>query len=182
MYSFRNSLAALVGLLLLVAASAVLLPLAGRGQTDSKNPLRRDPRKSYYLTQTRLDGSQALTACAAGYHMASLWEIHDPSNLRYDTELGLTRPDSGFGPPSGFTTALNLVVPLGWIRTGGHPNAGPEPGLGNCNVWTSADGADGGTVVYLADRWDATTLEVTSPWVAETRPCDFTARVWCVQD
>jgi hypothetical protein len=26
--------------------------------------------------------------CAVGYHMASLWEIHEPSNLRYDTALG----------------------------------------------------------------------------------------------
>ena len=32
--------------------------------------------------------------------MASMWEIHDPSDLRYDTDLGLTLADSGSGPPS----------------------------------------------------------------------------------
>ena len=41
--------------------------------------------------------------------MASLGEIHDTSNLRYDTDLGLTLADSGFGPP----------IVFGWIRTGG---------------------------------------------------------------
>jgi hypothetical protein len=60
------------------------------------------PRK-YYMTRDRYDGAHALTACAAGYHMASLWEIHETSNLRYDTELGLTRGDSGCGPPNSFS-------------------------------------------------------------------------------
>ena len=50
----------------------------------------KGPRK-FYLTQALHNGAQALSACAQGYHMASLWEIHDTSNLRYDTDLGLTR-------------------------------------------------------------------------------------------
>ncbi len=59
----------------------------------------KGPRK-FYLTKTLHTGAQALSACATGYHMASLWEIHDPTNLRYNTELGFTSgSDSGFGPP-----------------------------------------------------------------------------------
>ena len=38
----------------------------------------KGPRK-FYLTKTEHNGAQALSACAPGYHMASLWEIHDPT-------------------------------------------------------------------------------------------------------
>ena len=74
MYSFKKSLIALVGLVALVGGLAALLPLIGRGQGGGNNPLTRDTRRLFYLTQTTHDGSQALTACASGYHMASLWE------------------------------------------------------------------------------------------------------------
>ena len=60
----------------------------------------KGPRQ-FCLTKTGFNGSQALTACAAGYHMASLWEIFDTTVLRYNTALGLTKPDSGSGPPVG---------------------------------------------------------------------------------
>ena len=99
MFSIKRSLFALVGLLVIVCTLAALTPLVSRGQGDIKNPFNRDPRKSFYLTRVTHNASQALSACAEGYHMASLWEIHDPSNLRYDTELGFTTDDSGFGPP-----------------------------------------------------------------------------------
>jgi hypothetical protein len=105
-YSFKKSLIALAGLLVLFGAIAALTPLAGRGQGQTKQQ-QRWPRK-FYLTQDGYDGSQALSACAQGYHMASLWEILDPSNLSYDTSLGATVADSGSGPPNG----------SGWIRTG----------------------------------------------------------------
>ncbi len=45
-------------------------------------------RKFYLTRENTFDGSEAPSACAAGYHMASLWEIFDPSNLVYDTALG----------------------------------------------------------------------------------------------
>ena len=67
--------------------------------------------KKFYLTQSGANGSQALTACDGGYHMASIWEILDPSNLKYDTNRGRTLGDSGSGPPS-------LGAGVGWIRTG----------------------------------------------------------------
>ena len=75
-------------------------------------------------------------ACAQGYHMSSLREIFDTSNLRYDTDLGQTLADSGFGPPNFF----------GWIRTGALATGDNIPGRGNCNAWSSASMSDLGTV------------------------------------
>ena len=43
---------------------------------------------AFYLTRTTHVGNQVLTACAAGYHMASLWEILDPSNLKSQHGIG----------------------------------------------------------------------------------------------
>ena len=170
MHSIRKSLLALVGLLAIVAASAALMPLVGRGQVGDNHPLRRDPRRSYYLTQIEHNGNQALTACAPGYHMASLWEIHDTSNLRYDTALGITLSDSGFGPPSGIG---------GWIRTGSAASNATDVGRANCINWTSASGW--GTVASPDPTWDEAPV-VISPWSAGVVPCGSTFRVWCVQD
>ena len=172
MFSFKRSLIALVGVLVIVIALATLMPLVSRGQGDIKNPLNRDPRKSYYLTQTTPNGSQALTACAVGYHMAALYEILDPSNFKYDTQLGLIRDDSGSGPPPNVT---------GWIRTGSVANGSGQPGFGNCNAWTSASLTDSGTAVALSINFDS--VQVISPWVAVTPTCSSAGiRVWCVQD
>jgi hypothetical protein len=117
MYSFRKSLLALLGLL--VIALAALMPLVGRGQGNIPNVAQPFGPRKFYLTQTRHVGNEVLAVCAAGYHMASLWEIFDPSNLRYDTQLGFTLEDSGFGPPS---------FEGGWIRTGGIGIDSTQPG------------------------------------------------------
>jgi hypothetical protein len=39
--------------------------------------------KMYYLTVTGFTGVDAITACDSGFHMASLSEIQDPSNVQY---------------------------------------------------------------------------------------------------
>ena len=97
-------------------------------------------QRKYFLTQGIYTGAEALTACqqppapASGYHMASIWEILDPSNLLYDTAHGLTLADSGSGPPAGIN---------GWVRSGAVANRiypqppgwqGPPP---NCDAWTT---------------------------------------------
>jgi hypothetical protein len=63
--------------------------------------------RGYYLTESTYNGADAdgtdgngAGVCAEGYHFASLWEILDPSNLKYDTGLGMVRDDSGQGPPT----------------------------------------------------------------------------------
>jgi hypothetical protein len=133
------------------------------------------PRK-FYLTQGTFTGSQALTACADGYHMASLWEILDVTSLRYDTTLGLIAGDSGFGPPDG--------GPPGWIRTGSFSTGTVMiAGTANCLAWTSSNNSDVGTRVFLVNTWDfgpGSTL--TDPWQASTDFCDSNNPVWCVQD
>jgi len=115
---------------------------------------------------------QELTA--AGYHMASMWEILDPSNLRYNTQLGATLQDSGFGPPTASASEA-------WIRTGGPASNSETIGLGNCNAWTSASHDDAGTLVRLDFPWDAAGEKI-SPWFASTIPCSVHVHVWCVQD
>jgi hypothetical protein len=131
----------------------------------------KGPRK-FYITKNGNTGSQALTACDAGYHMASLWEILDPTNLRYNTELGRTSQDSGFGPPNGI---------FGWIRTGSSGGFSPPPGQDNCDAWTSDNPGGGGSVVLLSDRWGEAAPNVL-PWQSVNASCNTARPVWCVQD
>ena len=180
MFSFKRSLTALVGLLVIVGALATLMPLISRGQGG--NPLTRDPRKSYYLTQTQHNGSQALTACASGYHMASLWEIFDTSNLRYDSALGASNNDSGSGPSTVFIVAGHIFG-VGWIRTGGGDVGGGDPGRANCFGWTLDAATSEGTVVGLTELWSSTsTVTPVSPWRAFAQSCQEPQQVWCMQD
>ena len=167
MFSFKRSLTALVGSLVLGGTIAALIPLVSSGQDK---PLKRDPRRSFYLTQTEHTGSQALTACAEDYHMASLWEILDPSNLRYNTELGYTRADSGSGPP----------VAFGFARTGREALGGGPIGAINCHAWTSD--SELGSVFSLAENVFNGEVKPISPWVTVATSCSSTFRVWCVQN
>jgi hypothetical protein len=137
-------------------------------------------RGRYYLTSATVQGSGALAGCAAGYHMASLWEIADPSTLRYasDEPGALTCADGGAGPPA-FT--------WGWIRTGMDTEPGPEPGNRQCQLWTSNSDADAGTAVSLPDNWVNPTLGLYTlvsgtPWISMATGCDETRHVWCVED
>jgi len=130
----------------------------------------KGPRK-FYVTPGIVDGAHALTACDAGYHMASLWEIHEPSNLIYNTELGSTLGDSGFGPPD----------VQGWIRTGQSANDFGNAGAANCNVWTSAFSQDEGTSALLDQNWAEPAVR-SSPWQFGSDSCSARKHVWCVQD
>lgn len=140
--------------------------------------------RKYYLTATTYQGNAALTACAVGYHMASLWEIFNPSGLLYATNLGAgvvyTTADSGQGPPAS--------VP-GWIRTG-WTSAGSSnnAGLTNCDAWTSNSSSITGTRGYLELNW-AQEVEGSpiyylpvSPFNADIRSCNTPQSVWCVID
>lgn len=132
----------------------------------------KQTRIKYYLTLNTFTGSQALTACADGYHMAAIWEILDVSNLKYNTTLGFTRDDSGSGPPTNS---------LGWIRTGFDSSGGGTPGVENCNVWTNDSSTAGGTIVRLTPNWTAEVSGI-NPWLVNVRTCDVATHVWCVED
>lgn len=132
--------------------------------------------RRFYLTTASVPTSQALTACAAGFHMASLWEILEPSHLRYETTLGATNVDAGSGPP----TNIN-----GAVRTGGPANSvSLSPGAANCDAWTVSLPTSNGTFARLTKGWGisgSNNKELAPPWRLTTAACS-TTRVWCVED
>jgi hypothetical protein len=136
-------------------------------------PSAAQARRKYYLTIANVDGANALNACSAGYHMASLAEIFDTSNLQYNTALGFTAPDSGGGPP--FSTS-------GWVRTGVSSNINSTPGNANCAVWTSNSASANGTLTGLNPVWTTSSFNVISPWGPGISTCNLTNHVWCVED
>jgi hypothetical protein len=146
--------------------------------------------RGFYLTTDRTySGATAGQACAAGHHMASLWEIHDVSALSYEANLGFTYPGNDFqigGPPS----ISNNVDGYGWIRGGGSSNP-----TTNCNGWTSNSNAVKGMVLGLANPlvWNTTSPSLPgnyiAPWAAYPAyssnaglGCASTMRVWCVRN
>jgi hypothetical protein len=133
---------------------------------DAKKKARK-----FYLTQTEVTGSQALTACAKKFHMASLWEIFDTAALQYDTKNGFGLDDSGSGPPA---------VIGGWARTGSGSNSGPGSGIANCLSWTTDSGF--GSVISLDSSWDSSNISIITPWDSAFAVCSNPQRVWCVQD
>lgn len=143
--------------------------------------------RKFYLTKTGVQGNQALTACSAGYHMASFWEIFDVSGLQYDTSLGVMSEDSGGGPPTNIKTGLTAD---GWIRTGGIDTVGGNPGFSNCKAWTSNLAGDDGSVIRLSPIWRTIQpgSQIVTPWqnLLDTNAgpplCNTRHRVWCVQN
>lgn len=132
-------------------------------------------RRRFYLTNNDafFDGSQALGACAAGFHMASMFEILDVSGLVYDSTLGITSDDSGNGPPSAHG---------GWARNGYFSASS------NCSAWTSTTG-NGNRASLMStfgqfnnDDGNNELVPQMSPWVATNEACANASRVWCVED
>ncbi len=180
-YERRSDLVGLLALALLVAALLGYLAwnqgeVAASGPQSPLNHARDRSLASsagmhgYYLTKTLHKGVTAPTACAEGYHFASLWEILDPSNLKYDTILGKTKADSGQGP---------LTGTIGWVRTGYKINNTSTAGQGNCNAWTSSSGS--GTNVRLPSNWTAGGQDIYV-WEVLTTSCGASTYVWCVAD
>lgn len=174
----RSGLGVLLTLMVLVAvflAALLLKPQqAGAAQLETVSAVNPHIMRQFYLTKEGYDGDSVKTACAGGYHMASLWEIWDPSNLKYNPSLGLTADDSGQGPPSETSAA--------WVRTGYGSEAGQldHPGEANCNAWTSAEITDWGTYVILNEEWDQPADMYV--WDAVIGSCTNTLHVWCVAD
>lgn len=124
-------------------------------------------KKRFYLTTSSHTGAVADIACAAGYHMASFFEIYDVTALEYDDALGATTADSGQGPPS-------PALEAGWIRSG------IDSSLANCLAWTSASGAVDGTQAALTSNWQTTLPR--APWSTSFNDCSLPQRVWCAED
>jgi hypothetical protein len=182
-YDRRSGLAVLLTLALLSALLPVYLA-RGQKEADASNPetvlLSSRYRalavstgvRHYYLTQDpAADATHALTACTAGYHMASLWEILDPSQLKYNRNLGAARDDSGQGPPAFFG---------GLVRTGYSSNTSITPGWGNCSAWSSNDSSHYGTYAQLPSNWTA--AKHVHVWQVGVTSCSTSTHVWCVED
>jgi hypothetical protein len=158
---------------LTVVALLAYLTLTGKSAAASETEAAQAAStgmRQFYLTTSTLQGNQALTACAPGYHMASLWEIADPSNLKYNTSLGAVWDDSGQGPPS---------FESGWVRTGYQSNTGDTPGQANCALWTSSSG--NGTAAMLHDDWTGG-YQNMGVWTVYASSCSSYPHVWCIED
>ncbi len=131
-----------------------------------------DGMRQFYLTPSGRLGGTATGGCATGYHMASIWEIADPSNLKYNTALGLAMPDSGSGPPSNRN---------GWVRTGYGNDTSTVIGQANCDGWDSSSSDHNGTVANLPQEWTAG-WEDLNVWSMIVLSCGGSRRVWCIED
>jgi hypothetical protein len=126
-------------------------------------------RPKYYLTTATVLGGFALTACQAGFHMASMYELWDPSNLEYVSPPGVTYSDLGTGPPAS----------PGWVHTGGTTSSSSTDPAPNCDDWISASSVKYGTVFRY--RYSHAS-GIPPSLLAFSESCDDAQRVWCIQD
>lgn len=135
---------------------------------------RRSVRPTYFLTPETYSADQVLTACGDGFHMASIFELADPSYLVYDSTRGLQTDDSGWGPP--LSADNPPLTRYGWVRTGAV--SGDE----NCDLWTSTSEEAFGSVAGA--RFDMS--ELTPGWSVLVNilgpDCSQQMRVWCIED
>lgn len=137
-----------------------------------------DTRRRFYITFDSFSGGAALDACDAGFHMASMWELLDVTQLRFDAARSYGAGDRGEGPPNVFS---------GWIRTGQFAGSSSTPGQANCFAWDSAMDTHSGTYANLQDAWHPSDFSPgrdsrISGWYTGTSTCDTPRRVWCVED
>lgn len=130
-----------------------------------------------YLTGSLFQGDQALTACTEpGFHMASMWELLDPTRLDYAKEVptATSTDDLGDGLPAGTFGA-------GFVRTGSTHASTAVIGEANCEAWSSASGA--GTLAKLTTQWANTSLaSILQPWEFSLGSCNGSLAVWCIED
>jgi len=165
------------------------LCVAGIASADQSQPdkkLGTPNAKQYFLTDAIVVGSDAPKSCGTGFHMASLYEILDPTQLSYaGANLLAYQPpaasDLGAGPPSQVH---------GWVHTGytASTSSTSTPGQANCNGYTDGSSDNAGTRVRLNSTWERiqggdTVYSVTPWWDTDAQLCsDATTRVWCVAD
>jgi hypothetical protein len=169
------AIATLLACLAMTGKSAVA---SGKEASEGMSLAQSTGMRQFYLTQSNFDGNEIITACVEGYHFASLWEIADPSNLKYDTYWGATSGDSGQGPPSSID---DYASAQGWVRTGYITNTSETRGKTNCNAWVDDGSGENGTVVRLVSDWVNDTPEI-GVWDVYKATCNIDLRVWCVED
>lgn len=183
-YHRRATLRGLLALGLLPVVLLVTLTVNSARATAPDSPSTPSATfgvRQYYLTRLLVQAHEAPSACADGYHFASIWEIADPSTLKYNSSLGLFGPDSGGGPP----TAISFIgIPLttqGWVRTGFAFSTSSIIGQANCGNWLSNNSFYWGTAANLPSNWTGGEQDI-GVWNVGARTCDTNLWVWCVQD
>ncbi len=156
--------------------------MANSGATEGVGWSALSTRRLYYLAKSDFNAGEwtgviAQQACGSGFHMASIWEILDPSNLSYASTRSdaVTADDSGTGPP---------VDKYGWVRTGNASSSTGDWGVANCSSWTTKADSTYGTQVGLPGSWVHTgdrdgTIE---PWEMSVEDCKYGYSVWCIED
>jgi hypothetical protein len=174
--NLRFLLRAVTAIFALVGIASLITSLTSTAQLAATSTA---PTRGYYVGPPTggIDGSHPKTSCASGYHMASLYEILDPTVLTYRKGLGYTQADDGAGPPIGV---------LGWVRTGNVSASGSatQEGFENCKNWTSNSSADYGTAVWIipfSDNIGGNHYSV-GPWDVTNDFCSTAIFVWCVQN
>jgi hypothetical protein len=171
----RSSSTRLIELILLVGLCCGLMSTTGGAQEKECC----DPRKQYYLSTDNVMGGEVGRVCRPGFHMASLWEIFDTSNLRYSQDLGLRILDQGAGPPAGIWG----WVRTGWTTTAGSTEGSDKPGQAHCFLWSNSTDDYDGTRVRLSNEWGkAYRSSKIAPWEADAERCNSRQHVWCVED
>jgi len=138
--------------------------------------------RRFYLSQTAAaNGGAASASCSAGFHIASIWEIHDPSALFYDVAHGATSLGSGQGVPAQASGSL-ANDNVGWALTGiDDTTTLPNAGLINCHAYTTGSASARGTILRINGDLSAASPQVP-PWTANTAGCNEPWKVWCVED
>ena len=174
-YERRPDIVVLLTLVALCAGTLAYLAWKQRPAAASAagaGPATSVGMRQFYRTKDAYTANNADTACASGYHMASLWEILEPSALKYNTTLGGTSVDAGSGPPGGIQA---------WVRTGDTTSNGTNvPGVGNCDLWSSNSVSEYGTVARLKGNWS--TAPDLHAWDVDVTTCNWTLYVWCVEN
>jgi hypothetical protein len=114
--------------------------------------------KMYYLTKNTFNGGDAIKSCDPRFHMASISEIQDPSNMQYAASLS-----SAYAP----ARDQESVPPNqqdGWVRPG-FSAALPADLLPmaqtNCDLSTTRTREVFGTTVHIPSP---NVVPITNPW------------------
>ncbi len=163
---YGQNVVSLTGLFLAFGSVSGGKPVGGNVCDDGRCPGAR----RFYLTQNTVNGAGPLSACDAGFHMASRWEIEDPSSLRYDTLRGFVYPtsDQGVGPPA---------YAEGWVRTGFYVGTATGASFANCGFWTNGSSGEGTLAQLLGGA-----PPPPNPWSLTSATCSSSRNVWCVED
>ena len=131
------------------------------------------------ITVASFTGGDAITACDSGFHMASISEIQDPSNLQY-ANRSTAAYDSlvdgqRLGPPSDR---------MGWVRTGSFLPAGVPD---YCDFSMSSFEQQTGTTMSRRTLWDHPSTELQASaapswWYTTQESSSQPESVWCVEN